>query len=126
MPHIKQKYPMENIRDVDKMKQDFFWVPIDEASNNIICKRLYLSVLKILNSGNFEEVNRPSNTILNNCEKYMYDHSIPFDMTCSKWPFMYWTRKLHKTPYGSSFIEVTFLEGFNPLITSIKALPEIP
>lgn len=99
---------VENIKDLDKLKEDFVLVPIDKASKNlaIICKKFYLSVLKeeMLTSGNFEEVHLPHSTILNNCEKYKRDHCITIDKSCSKLPFMYWTPKLHKTPYGSRFI----------------------
>ena len=98
----------DNIRDLDKLKEDLVFVPIDKASNNIaiICKHFYLSTLKteIEDSGNFEDVNLSSNFVIGNCQNYMRKHGLPINMACSKLPFVYWTPKLHKSPYGSRYI----------------------
>ena len=56
---------------------------------------------EIYSSGNFTKSNQTSNDILNNQAKLLTNYNLTTD---KKMPFLYWTAKLHKTPFSHRFI----------------------
>ena len=95
--------------DLDALKHDFIFCPVDKASSNVslVCKYYYSKVMiqELENSGNFEEVNEEDNVVIERNINYMKTNKIgPIPNSNHKLPYLYWTTKQHKDPVGSRFI----------------------
>lgn len=95
----------KNRNELEKLKNKWVFTPTDKAANNItiVCKKHYMDLLdeEIFNSGNFIKSNESTISILDNHTKYLSKFNL---VTKPKIPFLYWTAKLHKTPYSQRFI----------------------
>lgn len=95
----------DNFNDLVGLQEKWVFVPTDKASNNIsiICKKFYMETLdqEIYSSGNFLKENTNVDTILDNHANFLQKFKLPTD---KKAPFLFWTPKLHKDPYGQRFI----------------------
>jgi len=94
-------------------KERFVLVPADKASNNIIivCKKFYIeTLLKELGittcttNDTYQQVPSKVEDIVLSHIKHLSEHGIHIPDTCHDLPKLYWTPKMHKTPYKARFI----------------------
>ena len=91
--------------ELSNLQHKWVFTPTDKAANNIsiICKKQYMNILhnEINNSGNFIKVNETPESNLKKQSQFLKEHNLD---TIKKMPFLYWSAKLHKTPYSHRFI----------------------
>ena len=99
--NVLSKLTVKN--ELVKLHSDFVFIPVDKAKNNvaIICKKYYLEVMskEIRDSPTFEHVNISEDQLLNNL-----DTLYPNSKIIKKFPFLYATAKMHKTPINFRYI----------------------
>ena len=89
-------------KELDKLKEDFVFTPVDKAANNIsiICKKFYVDVLddEIVKSNNFVKCSQKAEDVINTHKEAYENFSRRVSDDIWKLPFVYWTSKMHKTP----------------------------
>ena len=89
-------------KELNKLKDDFVFTPVDKAANNIsiVCKKFYVDVLdeEIENSGNFVICNNSVDNILESHREAYENFGICASGDIWKLPFVYGTSKMHKIP----------------------------
>ena len=83
-------------RKLSKLQEHFVFVPVDEAAKNVslVCKKFYLETMtnEIEDSTTFEMVS-------NNTDDFLQDLVARYGKkNTPKFPFLYSTTKMHKTP----------------------------
>ena len=118
-----------NKGDLNRLKEDFVFAPVDKASNNIaiICKRYYIEVMskEIQESNTFSPVFFDAPEVLDNLKNSNYITS----EDKQKLPLLYCTVKMHKTPIGFRHITAgvgTILQNLSIAVgNSLKLLLRI-
>ena len=97
-----------------KLHANYVLVPADKAANNVIivCKKYYIETLvKVLEINNVNINNRTYIPIDDSFETIVKSHnqfitSVGLEMSeeDQNLPYLYWTPKLHKSPYKHRFI----------------------
>ncbi len=111
-PILKQTNVINFINDLQKR---YIIVPVDKAGNNfaIVCKYLYINRLKqelcindnqIIDNYVYQYVNITANDIVNEHIQILSTYGITINKDNHDLPVLYWTAKLHKSPYKSRFI----------------------
>ena len=99
---------------LSQLQEELVFVPTDKASNNIsmVCKKFYYEVLQRElglenpnNTGPYKVIDCAQlAAIIDKQLRYVHGgHFIPDDAP-RELPVMYWTPKMHKSPYGHRFI----------------------
>ena len=116
-------------RVLEKLQEDFVFVPTDKASNNIavVCKKFYIQK-SLEELGIFDEsksvkkdgstyvaVDKSRQEIIKNHIKYTKSNLNTDDIPES-FPFLYWIPKMHKKPFSKQrFIAASFFCTTKPL-----------
>ena len=107
--NINNTLGKEEVREyLSKLHDDFVFVPVDKASCNIaiICKKFYMDILttEIKSSSTFQLTNMFEADIIKQVNDFHTKYNTSNDKECNRIPFLYWTAKFHKNPYGSRYI----------------------
>ena len=98
----------DNIDCLIKLQQDFIFVPVDKASNNvaIICKHYYVKSLhdELSLSGHFTTINEDNANVVSRCAESIINSQVDVSNSQLKLPHAYWTPKMHKNPPGKRYI----------------------
>ena len=97
-----------------KFHEDFVLVPADKAANNIIviCKKYYIETLsKELGTNSLDQINSTYAFSIDSYDKILKSHSdfvksmgLKLSEEDQDLPYLYWTPKIHKTPFKHCFI----------------------
>ncbi len=104
-----------NVEYIKNLQQRFVIVPIDKAGNNfaIICKSLYLAILlkelgfhenEVKGNDVYEIVNITAEELIQKHKQVLKQFNVRMSKINNYIPNLYWTAKLHKSPYKSRFI----------------------
>ena len=105
----------ENKKYIEELHRKYVIVPIDKAGSNfaIICKSLYFQILKkelgfknntVEGNDVYETTNFNEEDLIKKHKAILKDFGIKLTRTNNYIPNLYWTAKLHKTPYKARFI----------------------
>ena len=100
---------------IKKIHDQFVIVPVNKAGNNfaIVCKYFYISRLKqelgiddghIKGNEVYKYVHFSTTDIVNDHKNFLSSYGITLNKDNQDVPVLYWTAKLHKTPYKARFI----------------------
>ena len=109
----------KNQEDLDTLKTQFVFVPVDKAGNNVamICKKYYIETLeKELTSHTFVKVNITSNDFIRKCNDDLKNFGFEFDKDKQSTPYLYWSAKMHKIPPKHRFIT----SGTNSILSELS------
>ena len=101
------------IKVLKKLHNNFVFVPIDKASNNIavVCKKFYIeksmqelgiyqdTISKKEDDKTYVRVDKNPQDIINRHKRYVKSN-LKIDNVTGKLPFLYWIPKMHKKPYS--------------------------
>ena len=106
---------LPDIKDtLHKLQTNYALVPADKAANNVIivCKKYYIDTLvKELRINNVS-ISNPTyipiddsfDTIMKNHNQFITSVGLELSEEDQNLPYLYWTPKLHKSPYKHRFI----------------------
>ena len=97
-----------------KLHANYILVPADKAANNVIivCKKYYIDTLVEELGINIVNINNPTyiqiddsfETIVKSHNQFITSVGLEMSEEDQNLPYMYWTPKLHKSPYKHQFI----------------------
>ena len=93
--------------ELDRLKDQFVFVPIDKASNNVavVCKKFYVEVLHgEINSNTYQQSSESVDDIIERHGVFLQQHGIKLHTDNRCLPYLYATTKMHKNPIKFRFI----------------------
>ena len=118
----RRKHILKSRRHLESLKSlhdKYVLVPADKAANNVIvvCKKYYLQVVikEITATTTYQPVVDDKTKVISKHLKYMASNHITVKPEFQCLPSFYWLPKLHKQPYGSSFIAASYRCTTKPL-----------
>ena len=95
----------KNSEELLRLQQKFVFIPTDKAGNNItvVCKKYYMESIEqeVFNSENFVDTNLTPTDVAARHTEFLKQYGLKLSGGI---PFLYWTSKLHKNPFGKRFI----------------------
>ena len=115
------KYPKCKVLDqpdvkdtLHKLHANYVLVPADKAANNVIivCKKYYIDTLVKelginnvnINNPTYIPIDDPFETIMKSHNQFITSVGLEISEEDQNLPYLYWTPKLHKSPYKHRFI----------------------
>ena len=104
-----------NLKDtLHKLHANYVLVPADKAANNVIivCKKYYIDTLVKelginnvnINNPTYIPINDSFETIVKSHNQFITSVGLEMSEEDQNLPYLYWTSKLHKSPYKHQFI----------------------
>ena len=117
--NVLSKCQKKKKNDLEKLKTQFVFVPVDKAGNNValICKKYYIDTMESeLSSPTFTKVNISSDDFVKKCNDDLKNFGIAFDKNRQSVPYLYWSAKMHKIPPKHRFIT----SGTNSILSGLS------
>ena len=113
-PKCKVLYQLDVKDTLHKLHANYVLVPADKAANNVIivCKKYYIDTLVKELGINNVNINNPTyipiddsfETIMKSQNQFITSVGLEISEEDQNLPYLYWTPKLHKSPYKHRFI----------------------
>ena len=113
-PKCKVLDQPDNKDTLHKLHANYVFVPADKAANNVIivCKKYYIDTLVKELGINNVNINNPTyipidhsfETIVKSHNQFITSVELEMSAEDQNLPYLYWTPKLHKSPYKHRFI----------------------